>query len=302
MKRIAFGTWALVLGPYAEKPVPLTDVVARLVELGFDGLELGGFTPHPTPDSLPEKSQRHELAASIREAGLELCGYAPDLWQQHLLDTADPTAYLNAFKKNVDFCHDMGIPQIRVDTVHPPTLFGSVNKGTARGRLTHAWFTCCDYAAHHGIRVAWEFEPGFAFNKATDIVRIVEGVNHDCFTVLFDTAHAQMVASGARHDHDPEVLEEGAIELARMLRGRIGHIHLSDSDGTLNEDETSTHVTFGAGTVPFEPLLAELSLSGAADAWWCIDLCNHPDAWTAMEGAKSKVDALNRRFGDGFLI
>ncbi|MGV3722776.1 MAG: sugar phosphate isomerase/epimerase family protein, partial [Actinomycetota bacterium] len=149
-----------------------------------------------------------------------------------------------------------------------------------------------------GVRVVWEFEPGFAFNKPSDILRIVDAVNHDNFMLEFDTCHAHMVAAvGARQPGERETLPGGALELARKLRGKIGHVHLIDSDGTLHDDETSTHAPIGDGMLDFEPLLAELEAGGLPTDWWCIDLCFWPDAWAVTEKCKLAVDVLNAKYG-----
>ncbi|MCK4419123.1 hypothetical protein KAV79_04900 [Candidatus Aerophobetes bacterium] len=39
--KISIGSWAYTIGPYADNPVSLAEVVQRLNELGFDGVELG---------------------------------------------------------------------------------------------------------------------------------------------------------------------------------------------------------------------------------------------------------------------
>jgi sugar phosphate isomerase/epimerase len=53
MHRISIGTWAYSVGPYADKPIPFGEVVKGLKEMKFDGLELGAFGAHPTPDNHP---------------------------------------------------------------------------------------------------------------------------------------------------------------------------------------------------------------------------------------------------------
>lgn len=298
MKRISIGTWAYSIGPYAANPVPFVEVVDQIAALGFDGLELGGFPPHPNPDDLPERSQRKELTAQVHGKGLEWSGLAANLWSQKLINTNDPGPYIAEFAKNAEFCTDLGIETIRVDTVQPPTIFSEVDEETARRRVVGAWRTCAKMAADSGIRVVWEFEPGFAFNKPSDILRILDEVNHSSFSVLFDTCHAHMVAAvGARQPGQRETLPGGALELAQKLRGKIGHIHLIDSDGTLHDDETSTHTPIGQGLLDFDSLLPELNRSGVPHNWWTIDLCFWPDAWAVTEQCKKAVDELNTRFG-----
>ena len=48
-KRTSIGSWAFTIGPYANNPIDFDTVCDRLKELGFDGVELGAFPPHPNP-------------------------------------------------------------------------------------------------------------------------------------------------------------------------------------------------------------------------------------------------------------
>ena len=70
MRRISIGSWAYTIGPYADKPIDFDTVCTKLKELGYDGVELGGFKPHPNPDDCPEKSQRDEIVAKMVEGRL----------------------------------------------------------------------------------------------------------------------------------------------------------------------------------------------------------------------------------------
>jgi sugar phosphate isomerase/epimerase len=107
-----------------------------------------------------------------------------------------------------------------------------------------------------------------------------------------------MVAGkGARQPGKKEVLPGGCLELARRLRGKINHIHLIDSDGTLHGNETSTHSPFGEGYLKFDEIIPELNKNHLPDDWWCIDLCFWPDAWAVTERCKAAVDELNKKYG-----
>jgi len=298
MKRISIGSWAYTIGPYAENPVPWEEVIERLKDLEFDGVELGGFPPHPNPDNMPEKEQRDACKEQLADLGLDFSGLAADLWSQHLIDTDDNSAYLDCFRKNLQFCVDLGIPAIRVDAVQPPTIFEKVDPNTARRNVVETWKVCAAEAADKGVRVAWEFEPGFAFNKPSDVVRIVNQVNHDNFGVMFDTCHGYMVAcTGARQPGEKEILPGGVVELAQKLRGKINHIHLIDSDGTLHGEETSTHAPFGKGKIDFDALMPELAKNDMGHDWWTIDLCFWADAWKVTEDCKKAVNELNKKYG-----
>jgi sugar phosphate isomerase/epimerase len=297
MKRISIGTWAYSIGPYANCPVPWDEILSKLAALGFDGVELGGFGIHPNPDNMPTQEQRAECKQGVADAGLAFSGLAANLWGEKLINTDDTTKYVDEFLKNLDFCVDLGIPGIRVDTVQPPTIFSEVDEATARKRVVETWKKCASAAADKGVYVTWEFEPGFAFNKPSDIIRIVDEVGNSNFGVQFDTCHAHMVAAvGARQPGEKETLPGGALELAQKLRGKINHVHLIDSDGTLHDDETSTHAPFGDGFLDFSTLIPELNQSGIPHDWWTIDLCFWPDAWVVTEKCKKAIDELNAKY------
>lgn len=299
MKRISIGSWAYSIGPYENNPVPWDEVVSTLASLGFDGVELGGFDIHPNPDIMPDADSRAKCKQDLADAGLAFSGMAANLWGEQLINTEDTSKYLDEFRKNLQFCVDLGIKGIRVDTVQPPTIFDEVDYNTALQRVVTTWKRCADEAADKGVYVTWEFEPGFAFNKPSDIFRILDEVNHDNFGVMYDTCHAEMIAGkGARQPGETEVLPGGALELAQKLRGKINHIHLIDSDGTLNEHETSSHPPFGDGYLDFDALVPELANnSGCPHDWWTIDLCFWPDAWVLTERCKKSIDELNAKYG-----
>lgn len=303
MKQISIGSWAYTIGPYEKDPVAWDTVCTKLAELGFDGVELGGFPPHPNPTDLPDKSQREDIVAITQAKGLGLSGLAANLWGEKLINTDDPTAYVKEFTLNADFCVDLGIKGIRVDTVQPPTIFGEVDYDTSLGRVADTWKTCCDIAKERGLYVTWEFEPGFAFNKPSDVVRVHDAVGKDNFGLMYDTCHGQMVGVvGARHPGEKEILPGGQLEFIKMLSGRINHIHLIDSDDSCHkdangDDETSAHPPFGDGHLNFDEIVPALAAEKLPHNWWTIDLCFWPDAWDATAKCKAAIDELNKKYG-----
>jgi sugar phosphate isomerase/epimerase len=307
-RRISIGTWAFAIDPGEERPVPFSEVVARLAELGFDGLELGGFGGHPNPDALVGGQERAEVRELWESRGMGCSGLAADLWSERLITSPKRDSYVAAFTKNVHFCKALNIDVIRVDTTEPPGILGEipgeepaalvVDYHDALGRVVHTWKECASIAADHGLRVVWEFEPGFAFNKPSDIFRILDGVNADNFYTLFDTCHANMVVvHGARQVGKHETLPGGIAELAQRLEGKIGRSHLIDSDGTLHEKHTSTHVPFGEGELDFDAIVPALVKAGCPDDWWTIDLGHWRKAWDVAEDCKRFVDQLAAEYG-----
>lgn len=311
--RISIGSWAYTIGPYASHPIPFDTVCQRLKELGFDGVELGAFPPHPNPGNpngpdsdwpgaLPEKSQRAELKARMAEVGLAFSGMAANLWGEKLINTDDQSKYIAEFQKNSEFAKDVGIQGIRVDCVQPPTILREIDYATAMDRVVRTWQKCADIAAANGQYVTWEFEPGFAFNKPSDIVRIHDAVNRPNFGLQYDTCHGQMVGvNGARQEGEKETFAS-QLEFLKLLDGRINHVHVIDSDNSCHkdangEDETSAHPPFGLGVIDFDVLFpALLKAARLPHDWITIDLCFWPDAWAATETCRKRVAELIRRY------
>ncbi len=300
--KLSIGTWAYIFNQ--EHPTNDFHVILhKLQDLGYEGVELGGFNPHPSPDTLDTKAKREQLKKSVQAHGLEFSALAADLWSQKLLTVADSGPYIAAFAKNLFFAEDLGIKTIRVDTVEPIQNFvqSGVPFATAFDRAVNAFDLCSKLAASRGIDICWEFEPGFPINKPSEILALVNEVrvhrNNPNFGVLFDTCHAHMCAAvGANHLGEKEILPGGAKELLQQLKGKITHVHLIDSDSTLNEHNTSTHAPFGKGILNFDELVPMLLESGVPNDWWCVDLCFWPDAWNVTADSKKFLDRLRQKY------
>jgi hypothetical protein len=65
---------------------------------------------------------------------------------------------------------------MRVDSIDPPTVLNEVSLDAALKRVVPTWQRCAELAAKAGVRLVWEFEPGFAFNKPSEVLRVVNEV------------------------------------------------------------------------------------------------------------------------------
>ena len=119
-KKLSIGSWAYAFGPYEDNPVPFDDVVKRLSELEFDGVEIGAFKPHIDINDYPMKSDRDAVRGLISYYGLEVSGLAADFWS-HPSPGSDEAQeddfYFKLFRRNLQLALDLGSPSIRVDTV-----------------------------------------------------------------------------------------------------------------------------------------------------------------------------------------
>ena len=302
-KKLSIGSWAYAFGPYEDNPVPFDDVVKRLSELEFDGVEIGAFKPHIDINDYPMKSDRDAVKGLIAYYGLEVSGLAADFWSHPgpATDEAqEDDKYFKLFKESLQLALDLGSPAIRVDTVtDAEEEIPGVSREEAWDRIVSVWKRCAQVAEDHGVLMLWEFEPGFMFNKPSDIINMPKAVDHPNFKVMFDTCHAQMCAVvGSRQVGEKETLgDNGVIELARQLKGQIGHFHLIDSDNSLHDDHTSTHAPFGDGVLDFDAIIPVIMDETGYDGdWFSIDLCFWPNAWDVTEDAKKFLTPYLERY------
>ncbi len=292
MKKISLGSWAFSFGPFADHPIPFEKTVKRLSEAGYDGIEICGFPPHVTLEKYPTKQSRQELVKFLKDHNLGVSGYAADFSGVNPVIPGNKQKYLDLFRRNVEMCADIGSPAIRVDSIAAPGSIDESDYQAAFDRLADVWRDAAGIAQQAHMRLVWEFEPGFAFNKPSEILALHKKVNHPNFWLMFDTSHAYMCAVvGARQHGAKETLPGGVEELLAMLKGRIGAIHLIDSDGTLHGDETSTHRPFGEGHVDFASVVPKLLEVPNID-WWCIDMCFWPGSWELVEPSIAYVRNL----------
>lgn len=287
--KISLGSWAFCWGPYADHPIPFDATVKRLSEAGYDGIEICGFPPHVTRDRYLTKESRRELVRFLSDHKLGVSGYAADFSSVNPVVAGNKQKYLDLFRENLAIGADIGSPGIRVDSVAAPGSIPEAEYQAAFDRLADVWHEAAGIAQEAGLRVNWEFEPGFAFNKPSEVVALHAKVNHPNFWILFDTSHAYMCGVvGARQHGAKETLAGGVSEFIDKLKGRIGAIHLIDSDGTLHGDETSTHRPFGEGFIDFHAIAPKLLAVPGID-WWCIDMCFWGGSWELVEPSREFV-------------
>ena len=297
-KKISVGAWAYIWGGYAEDPIPLSEVVQGLQELGFDGIEMGAFAPHLSLEDAKDRKKRLEVKKLLDDHGLGVSALAAEFGEVPP-PLANPADYIDVLMLHLDICHDLGTNKLRTDTISPPTeIPGGMDYETCFWRVAQVWRRAAEVSANEDVLFCWEFEPGFLFNKPSEVVRMAYAVDHPNFKVLFDSCHAHMCAVvGARQMGERETLPGGVVQFAHMLTGKIGHVHFIDSDETLHDDDTSTHAPFGRGVLDFPSIIKAIEDAGYDDEWWPMDLCFWPQALEATAPAKEYMDGLVAKYG-----
>jgi sugar phosphate isomerase/epimerase len=296
--RIALSTWTFAMTPYDRAPEAFEGILDRAAELGYDGVEVGLFPPHPTVAELDTRAARDAYRDSIESRGLGIAGVVANFEGcPSILTNADNSAFLASLDEQLDLCAEIGTDMLRLEITDPPDVMRGVEYDLAYTRLIETWTEAGRHGEARGVRVGWEFEPGTPFNAPSEIVRIAEDVDHPWFGIIYDTTQAHNCALGRGQIADPpEALDGGQLALLEALAGRITHVHLIDSDGTLAEGRFSNHIPFGQGDVDWDAVIPALLAAGSRDDWWTVDVCFRPNAWPVFEEGLPFLDALRERF------
>ncbi|REK10878.1 MAG: sugar phosphate isomerase/epimerase [Planctomycetota bacterium] len=143
--------------------------------------------------------------------------------------------------------------------------------------------TLGERAGELGLEIALELEP-FPLSLVRDVdtmERFLDDVNLPSVVANLDISHL--------------VLSKVPAEEIRRLRGRVGHVHLSDCDGKVHGD-----LPPGRGVVGFEPYLSEIKSLELGDRAVSIELEYSPEPekiveW--VEEAYQQTDKLMQAIG-----
>lgn len=293
-------TWTFLFTPYDEAPQTLESVLDRASALGYDGVEIGWFPPHPTYVTLDSEAQRSAYRAEFDSRNLGIAGVVADFIDTpSILANADNSAFLSRLDQQLDLCASLGIDLLRLEIEDPPQVMRELDYEVAYERLVNTWMTAAEHGKERNVRVGWEFEPGTPFNSPSEIFRIAEDVQHPSFGIIYDTTQAHNIALGlGQIAEEPEVLSGGQLEFLERLKGKITHIHLIDSNGTLYDNRFSNHIPFGEGDIDWETVMPALVAAGSEDDWWTVDVCFRPDAWPVFEEGLPFLQDLRDRFAN----
>jgi len=278
MPQISLGTWAFLRGPYADNPWSLERVLDFAAEVGYEGVELSGYRPHAHYDDYDTPEKRQELRAMIESRGLAASGYAPDL--RHVpAALTDEETYLAEIMKAMELCVGVRTDVLRVDTGVPPEELTADEYAERFRRVVVNWDKATEAGLKIGVGLQWEFEPRFLINKASEVRRLLEAMPERNMHVILDMSHAYMMTvMGARQPGIRQTLPYGIVSLGRDIQDYIGHLHLSDTDGTISpRSESSSHVALGQGKIDYETDLYYLREELKKLSWWTVDLNENDD-------------------------
>ena len=252
----------------------ITQVLKLIKSCGYDGVELVPW-PKPYPKT---PTEARELKKQYDDIGLQImslqgmsrggsCGSA---------EKSRREKYLSDLKRQVDLLASWGSEFIGVWSGGRP---GPESEEYCKWTVD-TWSRLTQYTAERRMYVVTEPEPVMAIHTLELLEQVADSIGSPNFRMIFDPSHSTVLGGG-----DPFLFLE-------KFRGRMGHVHFTDTDGTLRGGKgTSKHLTLGDGTVDLLGTLRELKNQNY-DKWIMLDLWNIPDIYRATIVGKQKLDEM----------
>lgn len=296
--KISRGSWCLAFG---MDPVPtLEQVVDVLSAFGYDGIELAGFFDHATVEKYPDAASRKKLVDWLSSKNLEIAGYAPGPYGDFgrlpwATGGEDVVAeYEKFFEDHLQLCVDCGIPAMRIDPGDFGPMARDVDYAKTWDRVVTTFRKHAERGAEVGVTMLWELESGQLFVKPSEAVKLLEDVGHDNLQLMFDVGHVEACCVIAHNQVQPqERLEGGQVEFVKMMAGKIGHMHVCDTDSNTWHNAFGTHLGIGKGVVDFDALIPAVVDSGYTSKWWSVDaIPMTAETWADTWSDRMALDAL----------
>ena len=296
--KISRGSWCLAFG---MDPAPsLEQVVDVLSAFGYDGIELAGFFDHASIEKYPDSASRKKLVDWISSKNLEIAGYAPgpygDFGRLPWSTGGDEVVaeYEAFFEAHLQFCIDCGIGAMRVDPGDFGPMPHNVDYDKTWDRVVTMFQQHAKRGAEVGVTMLWELESGQFFVKPSEAVKLLNDVGDDNLQLMFDVGHIEACCVIAHNQVQPqERLAGGQVEFVKMMAGKIGHMHVCDTDSNTWHNAFGTHLGMGKGIIDFDALIPAVVDSGYTSKWWSVDAIPlNADTWGDTWADRLTLDAL----------
>lgn len=263
---------------------PLWEILDFAAEQGFDGVELVEGWPmggYPPPD---EPKKVAALKRLYSQYGLRVYTIQTFGAGSYAADPAARKEWLKGFREKVRLCEELGCAFVG----HWPGggLEGNADVNAAIDSLASSYREAAKMCADGGMRLSFEIEPPFIFNTLDHLQRILAAVDHPACKTNYDPSHFDLM-SGSKGKPE-EML--GAVGVQH-----IGHIHLTDTDGTIF-GVTSKHLPCGEGHCDIAASL-DVLWEGGYSGWVMIDGWMIEDVYRAASKGKDAIDAALKRHG-----
>lgn len=220
------------------------------VELMFERLQvLGVQAVEFWQGHLPFKTERYcrETREVARRFGIEIIGY---VWKGKGFDPYRADARessLNALREDIEAAAYLGASFVTIAEGSKPE---GVAGDEAWESLVGVFREAARMAREMGVILVNEFHPGMFASTVERAPRLIDEVGSDYFKGCVDFCHAHVITRGR------------PLEFIRALKGRIGHVHIGDGDGT-----PCLHLPLGDGKVDVRGCIETVESLGYQGSW-----------------------------------
>ncbi|MFA7692519.1 MAG: sugar phosphate isomerase/epimerase [Candidatus Hydrogenedentes bacterium] len=266
-----------------NKTYPIWEVLQFTADTGFDGVELVDGWPMGHYPSADESERIAALRRMHDCYGLQIYSMQTGGSDAHSVNPRARHAWLRQFRKDLRLCKALGGEFIGVWP--GGGLEGNPTVDHAIECLALSYREAAQICADEGMYMSFEIEPPFIFNTFEHLQKILAAVDHPACKTNYDPSHFDLMW-GSKGKPE-EMLEKVGVE-------HIGHVHLTDTDGTLF-GPTSKHLACGDGHCDIAASLKML-WEGNYSGWIMIDAWMIEDAYDAARKGKEAIDAALKRY------
>ncbi|MBI5386645.1 MAG: sugar phosphate isomerase/epimerase [Verrucomicrobia bacterium] len=262
-----------------KKNYPIWEVLDFAARHGFEGVELVGDWPQGGYPAAAEQDRARALRRLYDQYGLRIFSIQLGAGGAFDPDAAARQKWLEEFRDRIQLAKQLGCDCVGM---WPGGGLRGQTLDEALARLAASFHEAGKIAGDHGIMACFEIEPVFVFNTADHYLRILHGAAHPNLKGIYDPSHFdQMNGRTGR----PEEL------LARVGVPNIGYLQFCDTDSTLRDGGTSTHLGCGDGKTDCAKALRLLK-AGGFRGWIMVDEWEVPDPYDACLKCKRVVDEV----------
>jgi sugar phosphate isomerase/epimerase len=259
------------------KNYPIWEILDFTSRNGFDGIELVADWPQGGYPAAAESNRVKALRRLYDAYGVRIFSIQLGAGGAFDPDAGVRTAWLSEFRDRIQLARHLGCDCVGM---WPGGGLRGQTVDQALERLTASFREAGKIAADSGILACFEIEPVFVFNTADHFLRILNGANHSNLKGIYDPSHFDQM--NGRIGKPEELLLRVGVE-------NIGYLQFCDTDSTLRDGGTSTHLGCGDGKTDCAKALKILK-AGGFRGWIMVDEWEVPDPYDACVKCKRAIE------------
>lgn len=215
--KLSYNTWGYSSFPSWLPAYPLEDTIKRLARIGYDGIEIGAWSPHAFPETT-SAARRAEIRRVLDGEGIALSSMLPAPPGNNVCSPIpEEREYaIRQYKLIADLCAEWGGKTLLF--IPGWVVFGTTAKQAWEWSVA-ALIEVADHAAQYGITLAIEptsYDSNLV-DTADHAIALMEAANRPNVKLMFDTFHVL---------YRREVLSDYAYRMGNDL----AHIHISEEN------------------------------------------------------------------------